>query len=169
MDLKLFKDFCVQKIIHNIYNPEIGDIRLFSNDAELKVEVPDVCISDFEQLSTKDRIRQKFDIGSQFHKSPSIYKFLELDIFIIQTLDMNALPHAGISFKKLQAISDSILSQDISVAGDGNDYQLGEHTSGHDKEIILTIKLENKPELLQQYENWIFQRNQANTPKKRMK
>lgn len=150
-----FKQYLASKICTSIYNKEwnLNDINLFNNDMSI---IPTKIIQakggdkiyNWDKIVITDQMveNQEFTIKMQF--------------------DTLALPDASLSFKTLKKISESFNTEDISVSGDGNDYQLSEYTGGHDSEVKLSIKPHNAKQLIEEYIVWHQSLEEQNEAKK---
>lgn len=138
-----FKKYLASKICTSIYDKEwsTSDINLFNNDMSI---IPTKVIQakggdkiyNWDSLVITDQMveKQEFTIQMQF--------------------DTLSLPNSSLSFKSLKKISESFNTEDISVSGDGNDYQLSEYTGGHDSEVKLYITPHNTKQLIEEYIVW---------------
>lgn len=141
---KDFKKFCAWLAYrelflypHNQANfDENSDVNAMSKDTSLLV---------------KGYIDLK-DINEDSLKSEELFLQFKFDDFLFNS-------NHGITLSQLLALSKSFGTEKISVSGDGYDYEYSEYTSGHDKEIIVTISLENKELLLKGYLDWYEKRD----------
>lgn len=144
MKLPKFKQFLASKIgaiaTDLEWNPQ--DATLLSFDCELK---PLVVQRDASGSLTYNWHQKEIDETMVLNDPFSIeIKF-----------DSYNFNYDGISLEKLNELGKAFNTQYIYVKGDGRDYQLGEFTSDHSSEIILTINPKEPHKLLEEYNQWL--------------
>lgn len=92
-----------------------------------------------------------------WHQKEVTQEMVLNDPFSIEVkFDSYNFTYDGISLAKLNELSKAFNTEYIYVKGDGRDYQLGEFTSDHSSEIILTIIPKEPTLLLEEYNNWFM-------------
>lgn len=162
--LPMFKDFLCNNIVCNIFeNYNIFEKSLYLNDSFF-VPIP-LNLSNLKPLTEIDsndniieenikKQKNNYNVVKKLESSPDEETVLNNDFCFSIKFDASFLT-PGISLQQILKISNTLHTDLIFISGDGNDYELGEYTSGHDAEIILNIHfLENKEELINDYKTW---------------
>lgn len=146
MKLPKFKEFLVSKLVHMLLDKEESNqnTKLYAKDSEihpLNYEV-NKNIEDKENIYTWD--------NNNVTENMVLSRPFSLEI----KLDSYMFNSKGISFRTLTKISAAFETDEIYVNGDGDTYQLGEFTTDHSSEVIVTVCPKNPQKLLDQYNLW---------------
>lgn len=146
MKLPKFKEFLVSKLVHLVLDRDetSENKKLYAKDSEIHPLNYEISknIDDKENIYTWD--------NNNITESMVLTRPFSIEI----KLDSYMFDHKGVSFKTLQKLSTSFETEDIYVNGDGETYQLGEFTTDHSSEIIVTVHPKNPEKLLKQYAFW---------------
>jgi len=168
--VKHFKEFCAKKVHDGLYGPDTyyghpfqkdyhpeHDFKLFAKDLGFTVN-PSLYISN--HLSTDDKsskmnnLKVALENLQDFTKQMSEENFFKANPSIEVKMDMGAFNQTGLSLKQMLGISKQYHTDEIWVAGDGNDWEMSEYTSGHDSELIIKINVGNPSLFLSEYQEW---------------
>lgn len=185
--MKYFKEFCAKKIHDGIHgktyfghpfqegtNEFNIDWNLLAKDLEFTINPKhitdrynpvDTSISRDEYWELhKKAIEKLIKINTSLNEE----NFLDSQACVKIKMDMNQF-NTGVSLKQLNGISKEYGSENVHVAGDGNDYSYSEYTSGHDSEIIITAEIGDPKLFLKQYNDWAVKKIESLELKKQAK
>lgn len=156
--LPKFKRFLCDKLIISLWGKEhLRSSGYFLADSSF-VHAP----YSYEKLSTNEDHDRKDLIKKHFEHNKNVYDMnsevtkeylFDLD-FALQVSISTVTFNEGISLKKLNEISHNFYDAEIFLSGDGHDYELSEMTSDHSSEIILSLVINNKEAIFNEYTNW---------------
>ena len=185
--MKYFKEFCAKKIHDGIHGKTYFghlfqegitefdvDWKLLAKDLEFvmnpqhindRYNPTDISVSRDEYWELHKKAIEKV---IKLNNSLTEENFLNSQACVKIKMDMSQF-NTGISLKQLNGIAKEYGSENVHVAGDGNDYSYSEYTNGHDSEIIITSEIGDSKLFLKQYNDWAVKKNQAIELKKSQK
>lgn len=167
MKLPKFKNFISNTIVNCLFdNFNIYEENLYAKDSTFEVSPINFNHSDKTEMDqfliVHKQLREKIDT---LNKSPESDTIMNTDFSFIIHFDSHIV-ETGISLQNLIKISKNLHTDLLFINGDGNDYQLGEFTSGHDSEVILHVQFKGtKDKLIADYQQWYIQRHEYLTKK----
>lgn len=160
MKLFKFKNFISNTIADSIFeNVSIYEENLYSKDSSFSVSPIDLSNSNKEDLALyQKKYKESLEFINSLSKSPEEEDVLKNNFAFAIHFDAISVG-TGVSLKSLVKISKKLHSNFVFINGDGNDYQLGEFTSGHDSEVIIHIQfIGDKKALVKDYQDWYLKR-----------
>lgn len=157
----IYKDILLQS--HTEFD-ESFNVSLLEKDASFVLDETKIIRDGNSNYSSQYAEHYKKVID--FDKKPNFEKLKDVYLAIEVKFNSVGLERESLTFKQLTKIAKTFGTQDIAVSGDGHDWQMSEYTSGHDKEVVLTVSLDNISHLVCQYEDWFEKKEQIKEIKK---
>lgn len=160
MNLPKFKNYISNTIASTLFDHvDIYGENLYSKDSAFEVSnfsLPHATKEDMDSYKAAYKIKR--DLVESLDKSPNVEDVVNGEFSFVIHFD-SCMLGTGVSLKQLNKMAKKLHTDNIFVNGDGNDYQLGEYTGGHDSEIILHIEFKgNKEQLVADYQKWYVER-----------